>query len=49
MNKLEKLILEAYSQVQEETKKAKDLPKAFVNAIKENTVKYTQMISLVMT
>jgi len=33
MNKLEKLILEAYSQVQEETKKAKDLPKAFVNAI----------------
>ena len=33
MKILEKLILEAYSQVQEETKKAKDLPKAFIAAI----------------
>ena len=35
MKILEKLILEAYSQVQEQTKKAKDLPKAFIAAIEK--------------
>ena len=35
MNKLERLILEAYAQVNEETKKPKDLPKAFKDAIEK--------------
>lgn len=35
MNKLERLILEAYAQVSEQTKKPKDLPKAFKDAIEK--------------
>jgi len=35
MNKLEKLILEAYGQVNEGVKKPKDLPKAFIDSLEK--------------